>query len=107
RVDPLVEQLTAPRLRGVHAPLPLVARPTSMAIATAKEKKVAQFARGSEVVGAPDRRMVAVIEADMDASSAGQRRRENPFRVMAGHAHRLLAEHVLPCLQRSHRDGRE
>ena len=62
-VNPLVEQLTAPRQLRIHPPLPLVPHPSPMPVPAADEEQIPDLPRAGKVMGATDRRVVPMVEA--------------------------------------------
>ena len=71
QVHALVDELAAAGELGPGAPLALVAEPPAMPIAGAEVHQVAVSSAGQLGEGASDRRMEAVVEADLDESPRG------------------------------------
>ena len=75
QVHALVDQLATARPRRVGAPLAVVAEAPAVAVARADVHELAVLARVHLGGGARERRMEAVVEADLDESRRAARRR--------------------------------
>ena len=102
----LVDQLAAAGKLGSAAPFALVARPSAMAVAAANEEQRADIAGERHRMRLGDRRMEAMVEADLDDAlvpAGGRRDRRHLGGAASG---RLLDEDVLAGLDRRQRDLR-
>src|SRR5439155_24721386 len=95
RVDPLVQELTPPGQRRIHAPLALVPGTAAVSVPTPKEKERTDPSSGRQLLGSLHGRMIPVVEANLYYASTLPSCRHHLLRLVTVPAHWLLAEHML------------
>src|ERR1700688_549478 len=99
RMHALIGQLAAAGEFGIAAPLLFVARTTAVAIPDAKVDEPPYCTLAKAFAGAPDRRMIAMVEPDLEQLPAafGDARQRACFVEIA--THRFLDQDVFTALE--------